>query len=315
MKKLLVLFLGAAMLLAFTASAIAAPPAITGSYTLTYDFKGTTDKGEFDLKFAGKMNDEVSYTLRYMVDDKLASGGSSIVVPWMREAFIDMKKSYGKFQFGLFEVKTFSALTGYFENDSALFGRLKAPFTIGYTTPTFFDYFTLGLVYIRDQAAERHWDNRERFGNGTYVVTFAFKGSIISADYNYLFLSNDGPIMTASPYVDEAGFTFNITAKILDWLSVGLYTGLNQEAAQEMKAMIANISFKWGNWSGSFARDFEDGVDAFGGTATNTDPRWGWALQYQFSNALAMEYRLRDQLSSTGGQSDKAELRLKLSFK
>jgi len=313
MKKLLVLVLGAAMLMVFAASAIAAPPAISGDYTLTYDFKGTVDKGEFNLIFSGKMNDEVTYLVRYMVDDKLASGTCGLVVPWMRESYIGLKKSYGKFQFGLWEVKSYSALTGYFENDSALFGRFKAPFTVGFTTNTFFDYFTFAAVYFRDRANERQWVNREAFGDGSYMLTLAFKGSIIKADYNYIFLSNEYKSGTA--YVDEFGYTFNISAQLTDWLSVGLYTGLNQQVAQEMKAMIANISFKWGKWSGSFARDFEDGIDAFGGVATDTDPRWGWALQYSFSNALALEYRLRDQLGSTGSNSDKAELRLKLSWK
>jgi hypothetical protein len=313
MKKLLALGIALVMVMTMTAAVFAAVT-VVGDYTLTYDFNAQKDKNEVNFDFSGKNNDVVSWMVRTKLTDKNMKY-AGVQDLWMNEAYFTIKQSYGTFQLGMWEVKTYN--TSILDNGDSTFGKLKGLLTVGYTAPQFFAGFIGKVVYFRDNngpsPASSTTENDAKIPNadGAYVITlgyaapskkWGFDYNIVDTNMNYLTVGGEW-IYEAD---QDAGYALNIFVYPLDNLRLYAHIGQNSECyagAAEYERMIGGAYISFGKWFAQGEYNFEE---------INTFNAYGYKLGYNFTNSITAEWRHSDKsLGSMGAQ----ELRIMLKFK
>lgn len=310
MKKLLALGISLVMVLTMAASVLAAV-GIVGDYTMTYDFNGEKDKNEINIDWSGKNNDVVSWLIRSKLTDKGAAGGVQNL--WMNEGYITIKQSYGNFQVGMWEIKTYN--TSILDNGDATFGKMKGLLTLGYTAPQFFDGFIGKVVYLRDNGTASEQDAKIASADGAYVITlgYAAPSKKWGFDYNIVDTNMNAPcddLEWVRVPAQEAGYALNAFVYPFDNLRLYMHLGTNNEAASgvELNRAIGGVYFSFGKAFAQFEYNFE------GITATDDFNTYGYKLGYNWSNSITTEWRHSDKASSATNMGAQ-ELRIIMKFK
>jgi hypothetical protein len=316
MKKLLALGIALVMVMTMTA-AVSAAITIVGDYTISYNFNTQKDNNEINLDYSGKNNDVVSWLVRTKLTDVT---GTTFYDTWVNEGYFTIKQSYGTFQIGMWEIKTYNL--SLLDNADATFGKLKSFMTVGYTAPQFFAGFIGKIVYMRDNNAASENDAKIANADGAYVITlgYAAPSKKWGFDYNIVDTNMDYVTVTAdwSPVpAQDAGYAFNIFVYPLDNLRIYAHTGTNSEYSNgaDVNRMIAGAYLSFGKWFAQAEFNFEHYWVS--STLETTFNPYGYKLGYNFSNSISAEWRHKDTKTGALGVNDIGgqELRIFLKFK
>ena len=289
MKNLLTFLLSALIVLSSSTISIAAV-SIKGDTTYTSDFSvddpnGDVDQNKLELNlfFSNIISDTVDWTLRFYASNNtyLKNDGkdSGLVGPWIREAYSNVKGDWGKLRFGLFEIKTYNSIGILADNTDSVYGRIKEPFALGYTSPEIAPGLTVGLVYLLD-GEQSMWDNRVKVNDGAYVATLAYKNGMFYTDLNLVNTAVDE---------DEDGYVFNVKVTPLEMLTFGLNLGENK---QEKKVQIVELMYNKINFYVKYGMDLNDDPETnFKGQDFT---RSAYSIGYALKNGITLEYRSKD---------------------
>jgi hypothetical protein len=317
MKKLLALGIALVMVMTMTAAVFAAVT-IVGDYTLTYDFNAQKDKNEVNLDFSGKNNDVVSWLVRTKFTDAktfTVPTGITVIINslWMNEAYFTIKQSYGSFQLGMWEIKSYN--TSILDNGEATFGKLKSMLSVGYTAPQFFAGFIGKVVYMRDNNAASDNDGKIANADGAYMITLGYAAPSKKWGFDYNIVdtnmnSTDGvsapPVHWTPVPTQEAGYALNAFVYPLDNLRLYVHAGHNNESGVGFDRMIGGAYLSFGKWFTQAEYNFEEIAPAFN--------MYGYKLGYNFSNSVSAEWRHSDKASAATNMGAQ-ELRIFLKFK
>ncbi|NLW48621.1 MAG: hypothetical protein GXY86_15005 [Firmicutes bacterium] len=289
MKKLLVILFSALMILSFSMISMAAV-SIKGDTTFVRDFSvddpdGNVDQNKLELNlfFSNNISETVDWTLRFYASNNTyqKSDGSEtgLVGPWIREAYSNIKSDWGKLRFGLFEIKTYNSIGILADNSDSVYGRIKEPFALGYTSPEITPGLTAGLVYLLD-GEKSMWDNRVKVNDGAYVATLAYKNGIIYTDLNLINTAVDG---------DKDGYVLNVKVTPIEMLTIGLNMGENN---QEKEVQILELQYKKDTFYAKYGMDLND--DAETNLKGQEFTRIAYCIGYVLKNGITLEYRSKD---------------------
>ncbi len=292
MKKIMIIFMALIMVLTVTAISLGAAN-ISGDLTATYQTKDESkdsddlnykkDKIEGSIKFNSKLNDFVSFNANFKWDDKFdldTDEGSNVKTKnvsyfWNNETYLDINGEFGKFKVGMWEIKTYNCAL--IDNDASTYGKMKAPFTLGYTSPNF-NGFTAGLTYLLDENSD--YDAKVPTDEGAYVATLAYTNDDLlnlKADLNLIDVAIDDV---------DSGYTLNAEVSPLGFLTTKLHYG---SQVGENDVMILGLHFKANNAYFIYEQDLADEHAAREDFNTNA-----YAVGYNFTNGVTAEYRLKE---------------------
>ncbi|MGE5605248.1 MAG: hypothetical protein ACM3YE_06095 [Bacteroidota bacterium] len=310
MKKLLVVLMAAVMVLSMAAVSMAAVT-VSGDATFTKDFdkdldKDATNSDKYDINifFKNQINDTVDWTLRFNAAEKWADDAETVNVPWTREAYANVKLGEGKLTFGMWEVKPYTSIGILADNADSAIGRLKAPLTVGYTSPELFPGFKAGLVYFIDgNKVAKEYDTAHSFEDGAYVLSLSYKAGMVAADLFYVDLALDN---------QEAGYALNAKVNPVDGLTLGLNYGERPGAKNaQTEVMIVEAEYEVNKFYVGYAMDLEDGKNSL----RPDDARTAYRFGYTFANGIGVEYRSKDKdVKAAGKMEPSQELRIKVKF-
>jgi hypothetical protein len=324
MKKVLVVFLSAVMVLSLTAVAFGAVN-VGGELKVKYNFQGaasengaTTEGADNNDKFEGKMilngnmNDNLSYKIVAKAtatdNDSSKSGDDGKNSDfYLDEYWGNYDASFGSIKVGLFSFKPKGPIVDVID---AAYKDLKAATAIQYSNK-FADAIDLAVFYVPDyyKKDEALYDNAVAVKVGYNTDMWGVEGNVVSV--------GNAPDSGGKAAADGRATGYTVNAYVVPIENFTVYASIGQDQFED-PCQILGLKYVYDKFTAMLEYDLDkdNGDYGYGGTGTEYESNlWGAKLIYK--SAHGVEYEFGKKLTETakgGEQTSECWVSAKIAF-